>query len=176
MVWLGNFLGSDLTQAQTVRQDQFLSGLQTIFSRGLFFLTQFSQAYREHARVLRPQQLRLRERFAASPLGLVGVQEIVVGAAQVEETRKTWQQLFAPREPEEKDPDVWRLEDGPALRLDASAQDRLATLVFQVQSLEQARNALGKHALLDTRRDDAVPHTLMLDTTALLGLDIHLTE
>jgi hypothetical protein len=176
MIFLGDFLGSDLTQAHTLRQDQFLSGLQTVFSRGLFFLSQFSPASYQQARVRRPQQLRLRERLAASPLGLIGLQEIVVGATDVEETRKLMQRLFAPREPEGKHAHVWRFEDGPAIRLEASAEDRLVALVFQVRSLEQARNVLGKHALLDTHRDDARHQTFMLDTTALLGLEIHFTE
>lgn len=174
MIFLGNFLGSDLAQAHTMRQDQFLCGLQTVFSHGLFFLCQYSPASYQQARVLRPQQLQLRERLAASPSGLVGLREIVVGATDVEATCKLMQRLFAPREPEGQD--VWRFEDGPTLRLVADARDRLATLVFQVRSLEQARSVLHKHALLDMQRNDASNHMLILDTRALLGLDIHLTE
>jgi hypothetical protein len=176
MIFLGDFLGSDLSQARTMRQDQFLGGLHTVFSRGLFFLSQFSRDSYQQTRVLRPQHLRLRERLATSPVGLLSVREIVVGATDVAAAHQLMQRLCAPREPEGKEANVWRFEQGPAIRLEACAEDRLLALVFQVRSVEQARTFLRQCALLDPQEDQAHDGALLLNTTALLGLAIFLTE
>lgn len=152
-------MGSDLTQAQAMRQDQFLSGFQTVFSRGHFFLSQFSPASDEQTRILRPQQLQLRERCAAHPLGLVGLQEIVVGTTDVEAARKPMQRVLTPREPERM--------FGVLSRGQRSTWRMRQRIVLSLTSLR-----FTKPALLATQRDDV----LLLDTMALLRLGMYLTE
>ena len=103
-------------------------------------------------------------------MGLLGVQEIVVGVRDMEGARAGWQWLFDPLT--EMEPGVWAVGDGPAIRLVLHDQDELVRLVWKVASLERAAAFLSRHNLLSL----STAEQIMLDRAKLGGLDIHLVE
>jgi hypothetical protein len=67
---------------------------------------------------------------------------------------------------------VWQLGSGPAIRLVAGQEDRLALLRLKVKSLERARAFLKTENLLgaDTGRE------ISLERSRLRGVDLRLIE
>jgi len=118
-------------------------------------------------RLRRQAELRARQ---GGPLGLEGVQEIIVGAKDFEIAQRNWQELFAPIIP--SSPGLWKIGDGPAIHLVPHTQDRLLALIWKVASLEQARAILGEQAMLGTSTE----RQLSLAPTKTFGLDIRLVE
>lgn len=74
-------------------------------------------------------------------LGLDHVEELVFGAPDLEAAVSYWQNVLDPESPAE--PGLWRLGDGPAIRLVEADDDGVQQLVLRVRSAEQALAALG---------------------------------
>jgi hypothetical protein len=73
-------------------------------------------------------------------LGLVSVTEVTVGAARLGEAIERWETLLAPAPSPE--PGVWRVGDGPSIRLVPYERDTLLGLTFGVTSMERARRVI----------------------------------
>jgi hypothetical protein len=74
-------------------------------------------------------------------LGLYGLAEVVVGAIQPEAAAAGWQRLLDPLQPVA--PGLWRIGEGPSLRLVEARADVVETLVLEVHSPSVARSALA---------------------------------
>jgi hypothetical protein len=73
-------------------------------------------------------------------LGLRGVQEIAIGAADFEAAVEHWEKLLSPAQNPERG--VWQPGDGPALRLVRDQRDTLLSVTLRVASLGRAREVL----------------------------------
>lgn len=100
-------------------------------------------------------------------LGIECVKEIVLGVKDLEQKRSRWQNFLNPVLPSA--PAVWQLPEGsPAIRLVPSIRNIIQTLVLKVSSLENARNFLAEHELLDTNKKQQ----LCVEPSKVQGLDI----
>ncbi|MBL0211675.1 MAG: hypothetical protein IPQ13_12320 [Holophagaceae bacterium] len=118
-------------------------------------------------------QLSHREAFAASgggSLGLVGVQEIQVGARDVDEASPAWDRFL--RDIPKLDSAAWRLADELSLRLVPWGKDEIASLVLRVKSVEQAMAFLADAGIPALETLDGVA----LDPSVTQGLHFQLLD
>lgn len=109
------------------------------------FLSEYNRAYVDAAE----RRRRLRNELAAKqggPLGLVRVQEVIIGAADLQAANRNWERLVAPTPP--VGGTLWRMGDGPAVRVVSADQNRIQGLVLAVASLSTARAFLEERDLL----------------------------
>jgi hypothetical protein len=114
---------------------------------------------------------RLRDELAVrrgGPLGLVRVQEVIIGTADLKKANRTWQKLVAPAPP--SGADLWRIGDGPAVRLVQAERDMLQGLVLAVVALPTARDFLEKRGLLGAGSETE----LVIVPSKIRGLNIRL--
>lgn len=167
----GNVLGSDLSRYGTaMRGATDLSPFfTTVFRNGMAFLCEYTPAFIDTAQRRRQLQAELRTRDGG-PLGLEGVQEVVIGARDVQAAERDWQHLLDPIGP--VSPGVWRFEDGPALRLIPASHDGLVRLVWKVATLGQAKTFLIRQDMLGA----VMKQRISIAPQRLFGLDIQLSE
>jgi hypothetical protein len=109
------------------------------------FLSEYNPAYVDAVE----RRARLRDELVArrgGALGLVRVQEIVLGTTDLRGANQRWQMLLAPELP--ADADVWSIGDGPAVRLVKAERDLIQELVLAVVDLPSARDFLEETGLL----------------------------
>jgi hypothetical protein len=171
LLFFGNLLGCDLSQYEVVMKDakDLSPFFSELFRNGMAFLCEYNAQYYDttQGRLHRQAELRARQ---GGPLGLEGVQEIIVGAKDVETAQQHWQQLFDPITPHS--PGLWQIGDGPAIHLVPHTQDGLLTLIWKVASLQQARSFLNTQGMLGI----STGQQLSLAPTKTFGLDIRLVE
>jgi hypothetical protein len=102
-------------------------------------------------------------------IGVIGFEEIVVGAADLNHERAIWQRLLDPLRPVS---DRWPIGAGPAVRLIAADVDGIVNVVLRVRSLSGAERILRERGLLG----DASQTTVQIDPNAIQGLDVRLTD
>lgn len=88
------------------------------------------------------------------PLSIESVKEIVIGTTNIQESEYNWQRLLEPLSPSSHG--VWSLEAGPVLHLIEAEEDRIYELVFNVRSLDQARDFLDENDLLGINKPDEI--------------------
>lgn len=118
-------------------------------------------------------QLSHREAFAASgggSLGLLGVQEIQVGARDVDEASPAWDRFL--RDVPKADTAAWRLADGLDLRMVPWGKDEIASLTLRVKSVERAKAFLEEAGIPALETLDGVA----LDPAVIQGLHFQLVE
>lgn len=103
-------------------------------------------------------------------IGALRLTEITIGAQDYAKAERRWRRLLAPADPVE--PGLWRLGDGPALRLKESPIDGVAGLTVAVRSLDQSREALLARGMLGPVRRRGMG----LHYAKTGGLDVWLTE
>lgn len=133
------------------------------------FLSEYSPTYVDADE----RRERLREELAAKrggPLGLVRVQEIVIGTADLREANRTWEALVAPAPP--SDAGLWRIGDGPAVRLVQAERNVVQGLVLAVAALPAAREFLEEQGLLGASSDTE----LAIASSKVRGLNIRLVS
>lgn len=101
-------------------------------------------------------------------LGILRLDEIVIGVKDYQAKRQRWQTLLTPLP--EVSAGVWRLEDGIALHLIPHPSDRLVSLSIRVSDLPQARQFLEQNDWLDREPKDGV----FFSPSALDGLRVQL--
>ena len=74
-------------------------------------------------------------------LGVVAVEEFVVGVPDVEHEAATWQRLLDPLTPDQ--PNRWRPANGPAVRLITADHRHVARMVLHVRDVEVAQGDVG---------------------------------
>ncbi|MBC7931916.1 MAG: hypothetical protein H7Z38_15260 [Rubrivivax sp.] len=103
-------------------------------------------------------------------LGLESVEEIVVGVKDLAAARELWRKLLAPVE--ETDEGLWKIADGPAVRLVASGADSIQALVLKVSSLERAETFLRESDMVGT----ATENQITIATSKIEGLEVRLVQ
>jgi hypothetical protein len=133
------------------------------------FVSEYGPAYVNVAE----RRARLRRELLDSDGGLLGVrsvEEIIVGVTDLNAAGALWQSLLDPLPPSA--PGLWRVGEGPAIRLVQAQENRLQGLVVGVRSLGAAESFLRHRALLGPVSDSGV----MIDQTKVDGLTIRLIE
>jgi hypothetical protein len=114
---------------------------------------------------------RLRNELAAKqggPLGLVRVQEVTIGTTDLRAANRNWERLVAPTPP--LGGSLWRIGDGPAVRLVQAERTMIQGLVLAVASLSAAREFLQERKLLGGSSETE----LVILPARVRGLDIRL--
>ena len=186
-VFLGNFLGSNawmkaffllgkmlppqLWTRASSNTEASTRGATIIFDHvyrdGMIFLCEYNKELHDVEQTRAADQATLRSR-QGGPLGLMAVQEIIVGVTDLPVVEQRWQNLLAPTAA--SGPGFWQLERGPAIRLIEHARNGLQALVWKVTSLAQATKELSEKGLLGT----VVGQQITLAPTKVQGLDIRL--
>jgi hypothetical protein len=129
----------------------------------------FLCAYRADAYTKDSRRAALDARGGGA-LGLIGVTDVTVGAAQFEEAVDYWARLLAPAPSPARG--VWQAGEGPAIRLAAHDRSTLLGLTLAVASLDSARKATQGAGLTLHDRDGG----LQVSGELVEGLDIRLVE
>jgi hypothetical protein len=136
---------------------------------GSVFFCKYAPEYlnvgERRARVQRELESR-----AGGPLGVESTVELVIDVRDIAAAQRGWRLLLGPERAGQEL--VWQLGSGPAIRLVAGQEDRLALLRLKVKSLERARAFLKTENLLgaDTGRE------ISLERSRLRGVDLRLIE
>lgn len=133
------------------------------------FLSEYSPAYvnvDERRERLRAQLLN----SSGGPLGVIEVQEIVIGAVDLEAARRLWQKLLDPTPPATSN--TWQIGSGPAVRLVPADENRIQALLIRVTSLERAKTFLRERQLLGV---DAAGQ-VSIDPSKVGGLELRLVD
>jgi hypothetical protein len=105
------------------------------------------------------------------PLGVLAVQEIVAGVEDVRDASARWRRLLSPATSSAAaGTDLREVADGPAVRLAASAENAIRTLVLKVASLERARQFLTEKNMLGSTGEGQ----LIIAPEKTYGLDVRL--
>jgi hypothetical protein len=133
------------------------------------FLSEYNPAYVDAVE----RRRRLRDELAAKkggPLGLVSVQEVIIGTADLRAANRNWERLVAPTAPLGET--LWRIGDGPAVRVVQAEQTMIQGLVLAVSSLSTAREFLQQRNLLGPSSETE----LAILSSRVRGLDIRLVS
>jgi len=174
LVFLGELFGGDLSLFPPITEgssgkDILALRFDQVFRQGMAFLCAYNTAVYDIRQMKAKSRATLQAKHGG-PLGLVDVQEIVIGAANFEEAQGQWQRLFTPLTPVSGS--RWELSEGPALRLVPAAQDGVVALVWKVGSLAQAKAFLAEKHMLG----QVLEQQITLAPPTMLGLDIRLVE
>lgn len=114
-----------------------------------------------------------REAFAASgggSLGLLGVQEIQVGARDVDEALPAWDRFL--RDVPKADTAAWRLAENLDLRMMPWGKDEIASLMLRVKSVKKTMAFLEEAGIPALETMDGV----VLDPAVTQGLHFQLVD
>ena len=131
------------------------------------FLSEYDPAYVDAVE----RRARLRDELAdrrGGPLGLIRVQEIIIGTDDLSGANRTWELLVAPEPPAAMN--LWRIGDGPAVRLVRAEKDMIQRLVLVVGALPIARDFLEDKGFLGVSSETE----LVIAPSKIEGLDIRL--
>jgi hypothetical protein len=102
------------------------------------------------------------------PLGLLSAGEITIGSADAEKDKLEWTRLLG----EQSSPGIWRVGNGPSIRLIQDSQHRILRVTLKVKSLNQAKSFLRKSQWLGPGSSQSIA----LGRAKIQGLDMRLTE
>ena len=155
--------GSQATCWTTVDLPQFSNHHQGIFlcEYSPSFLNVASNRERLKAELLSKQN---------GALGILAVQEITLGARNLADQTRRWQNLLRPIQPTAKE--VWQVGNGPALRFVAAPEDQIQGLVLTTVSLKRAKAFLEEHGMLGTVTDNEI----VIDPSNIQGLQMRLAD
>jgi hypothetical protein len=138
-----------------------------IYRDGIVYTVKYNPAWR-NIEAERQQHSAILKQAPNDSLGLVKVKEVVVQTPQLAMARDRWQRLLQVRGRE----DVWQVGDGPALRLQIGARQRIAGMVWHVYSLTHAAKILTA-ANISFVQDKT---SILIDRNTLFGLNVRLIE
>lgn len=136
--------GTRTTSFTNVTLSQFSDADRPAAATLHVFLSEYNPVYVDAEQ----RRARLRHELAAragGPLGIRGVAAIVVGATDVDAANRLYEKLL---EPTERVSGVWRIGDGPAIRLVQADKNLVQGLLVRVVSLDRARAFLEERKLL----------------------------
>lgn len=194
-VVLGKMLGSDLLfdsmiflsrlPGATYLSDAGAGGaferwqFDKLFERNFVFLCEFAyenfgerphwSEFKSHDEKRAHDLAELRGRGGGA-LGLESVEEIVAGVKDLAAARELWRKFLAPVE--EAAGGVWKITDGPAVRLVASGADSIQALILKVSSLEQAETFLRENDMLGSITENQIT----IAPSRIEGLDVRLVQ
>jgi hypothetical protein len=161
--------GSTRTLFTNVTLSQFSDADRPAAATIHIFLSEYSPSYVDVA--LRRARLRneLRER-RGGPLGVMAVKEVIVGSTDLKAAEILWGKLLEPQRPSV--PGLWKVGDGPAIRVVQAAQNRLQGVVISVASLPRAIAFLRERGLLGSE----MAGEATIDPSKIHGLNFRLVE
>lgn len=159
--------GSRTTLWTNVTLLQFSDAESPAVGRLHVFISEYSPNYVNVDQRRARLQSQLHDR-GGGPLGIVAVKEVVIGVSDFEASRRLWRRLLG----SESSPGLWRVGDGPALRLARATADELQALVVAVTSLSRSTSFLRERGLLGSESTNSAT----IDPARIGGLDIRLVE
>lgn len=132
------------------------------------FLSEYSKTYVN----VEQRRARLRHELAAvggGPLGVQAVEEVLIGTPDLPAARSIWARVLEPVR--ESAPGLWRVGEGPAIRVVEARQNVLLGLAVRVASLQRATTFLQAHHMLQTD-----PEGVMIRSPATGDLSIRLVQ
>jgi hypothetical protein len=144
--------------------DRFLAAAMS--TRPFLFLCEFHGFDVERRRSLVARNLSAR---GGGPLGVRRTREIIVHARSINAEVERWARLLQPAPEAERG--LWPLAYGPAIRVTEGPRDRIAGLVWEVESLTRAADWLRSRGWL-LQRDGVIK----IAPEPLQGIDIVLVE
>jgi catechol 2,3-dioxygenase-like lactoylglutathione lyase family enzyme len=161
--------GSKRTLFTNVTLRQFSDADRPATATVHIFLSEYSPTYLDVEQ--RRERLRRAVRESGGgPLGVMAVQEVILGATDWPGATALWEKLLAPRRPSA--PGRWQVGDGPAIRVVRAVDNRPQAFVIGVGSLPRARAFLHEKGLLGSVSE----HEITIDPSRIQGLDIRLRE
>jgi catechol 2,3-dioxygenase-like lactoylglutathione lyase family enzyme len=145
--------GSQKTLWTNVSLPQFSDADSPAHANVHVFLSEYSPSYLN----VEERRSRLRkelEQKDGGPLGVLAVQEVVIGVTDLQRARQLWQRLLDPEPPTATN--TWQIGEGPAVRLVPAAEDRVQAMVIRVASLDRAKEFLRQKHLLGNESDRRV--------------------
>src|SRR5688572_17418761 len=133
------------------------------------FLSEYNPTYVD----VEQRRARLRRELRESgggPLGVKAVKEVAIGATDLKAATRLWEKLLEPRRPSA--PGLWRVGDGPAIRVVRAGESKLQGLIISVVSLRRAKTFLRERGLLGSVTGKVVT----IDPSKIQGLNIRLVE
>ena len=161
--------GARMTFFTNVTLHQFSDSDRPAEARVHVFLSEYNPAYVD----VNERRTRLRAQLAArggGPLGVRSVREVIIGTTDFATANRSWGRLLAPRRASA--PGLWKVGDGPAIRLVPAGENMLQGLVISVGSLPQARAFLQEKGLLGS----ASATEVTIAPTMIHGLNIRLVQ
>jgi hypothetical protein len=131
------------------------------------FLSEYNPSYVNVDQRRKRLRRELREN-QGGPLGVQAVNEVIIKVTDFESAARLWTTLLG----RPTAPGLWRIGDGPAIRIVQAGENQLQGLVFSVSSLRQAKAFLRHKGLLGAVSEEVVT----IDAAKLLGLNIRLVE
>ncbi|MFL5353280.1 hypothetical protein [Archangium sp.] len=172
-LWLRLFLAMTRRRPRTPRKPRQVQGkwARRFFNRafankGMLFAVEYVPPFEGPLRSM--ERVLADAKGPLGPLGILGVDEIVMMSRDPLRVRRAWSEILAPLEPSE----AGRFEPGrgPALRVIPGPDERIDELVLKVQSLDTARVFLAERKLLGSQATGR----LSIDLAASFGLRIAL--
>jgi len=161
--------GSKTTLWTNVPLLQFSDSDRPVDATIYIFVSEYGPAYVN----VPERRARLRKELLqvdGGPLGVSSVEEVIIGVKDLNVSTALWQRLLDPLRPSA--PGLWRVGDGPAIRLVQAQETKLEALVVGVRSLLAAETFLRQKGLLGPISASDV----MIDPTKVDGLTIRLVE
>ncbi len=131
---------------------------------GMFFID-----YRHDMDERRAAFRRELDARSGGPLGILRMGEVTKTLEDATAVSPSWSRLFGP--PESGQSDLWRVGDGPAIRLVGPDDARSGRIVAQVRNLDEAASALGRLKIPFVSTNGEI----RLDPKALFGLRLVLS-
>lgn len=132
----------------------------------MIFLCDFA----ENQAPLRDEWRRELEDASGGALGIEALRTIDISVTDIAAAIARWDALLQPAISPQRG--TWHCGDGPSLRLVPGARDAIASLTFDVRSLDEADAWLRRHQMHGARCGDEV----RIDPAAVQGLDLRLRE
>ncbi|MBA3805531.1 MAG: hypothetical protein H0X14_07460 [Acidobacteria bacterium] len=169
-MWWANRLKGSLIERQ---------GMDKLFGGALVFLVEYYyqhfihdpgwSEYESHEEKRAADLAALRARGGGA-LGVEDMQEVVASVRDFALANELWRRFLAPVEPVA--PGLWRIADGPAVRIVPGEVNAIQTLVWKVSSRARAAKFLSERGMLGSVSENQ----LMIDRAKIYGLDVRLVE
>jgi hypothetical protein len=161
--------GSKKTLFTNVTLQQFSDADRPAGATIHIFLSEYSPTYVnvEQRRERLGKELRAK---GGGPLGIDAVKEIIIGTKDLGGATKLWENLLEPAS--NSGTAVWKVGNGPAIRLVQASENKLQALVISVVSLRRAKAFLQERGLLGSMTKNEV----RIDASKIQGIDIRLVE
>jgi hypothetical protein len=168
--WLGRQLRGSAIEKQ---------GVDKLFSGALCFLVEYYyqhfgydpgwSEFQSHEEKRAADLAALKER-GGGPLGVEAMQEVIAGVRDEARVNELWRKFLAPAKA--IDNGLWRIADGPAVRLVAAEENAIQAMVWKVSSLERAAEFLRAKGMLGLVSENQIT----IDPAKIYGLDVRLVE
>lgn len=165
--WITRRAGAQ-TRRSKLESESSWSFFNRVFARGMFFGVEYVPPFQGPMQSLE-QLVGNPVSRPLGPLGVVETKEVVVSARDPAFVRAAWQRLL--RSPPDADPSLFRLAQGPAIRVVPGPRDGVERYVLRVASFPEARAFLQGRGMLGAE----TPEGIAINPEKMFGLRFTLT-